>query len=440
MLYNFIELLIEIIVLGCITCGIFNYRFRKSIPGILIIAVYIATIIACAIIESDITACGIFETEFVFCNDFAPVSVISVLAVGLSISGTYRIFVTLLSYVAFQGIEEFAEILVKNIGNFSEGATEKPDFYLPIQIVLVVIFVAASVVLQKFVYKKHFMSNSLLNRSNIVYFILFTIGIFATFFCITPLYKGFISASETPAVLALGLVGIMTINVLLSGFFLYYNAVQKKQYKNMSEVNERLVAAQTSYYNLMAEKEADTRKFRHDYTNHLFCLSELIKSGKSSDAIEYIDTLIEKNKSLRPPVQSGNYLVNAIASNLFSSYPDVCIEWNGSLPEQMKLSNVDVCTVFFNLLQNAFLAASQCEDRKNVSVTVKTTGTSLFITIVNDKCNPIIEESGNFRSTKADSSSHGLGIANVKACVEKYNGTFEASYDDKSFSVSIVLP
>lgn len=40
-------------------------------------------------------------------------------------------------------------------------------------------------------------------------------------------------------------------------------------------INEKLLETQADYYKMLLEKEDETRKFRHDMSNHIICIDAL---------------------------------------------------------------------------------------------------------------------------------------------------------------------
>lgn len=105
------------------------------------------------------------------------------------------------------------------------------------------------------------------------------------------------------------------------------------------------------------------------------------------------------------------------------------------------METMDIFSLFGNILDNAI----ECEtnlppDTRFIHLAVRTVNRMLTIHAENH-----FEDSLQFRdglpiTTKADKDSHGYGMMSVRHIVEKYNGSFSISTQDKLFQIDIVMP
>jgi sensor histidine kinase regulating citrate/malate metabolism len=91
--------------------------------------------------------------------------------------------------------------------------------------------------------------------------------------------------------------------------------------------------------------------------------------------------LVKKKEQFSIEIQSGSDIVNAIANNLIEENRDngISVRWIGALPPQLNISNMDLCTVFSNILTNAFETAAPLPNDKIIEVTVKILRVNLCI-------------------------------------------------------------
>lgn len=162
--------------------------------------------------------------------------------------------------------------------------------------------------------------------------------------------------------------------------------------------------------------------------------------GEYKEAEKYLHELKSSIEELKVKQQTGNRLVNVILSDISTRYKYVDLIWNGELPAQMEISNMDVCVIFSNILENAFSAAAECEESHEVEVKIKGIANGLFIWVRNDMIKPVIEKNGRFVTYKSDEKNHGIGTINVKNCVRSNGGKVEYSYTEKNFITEIVIP
>ena len=204
-------------------------------------------------------------------------------------------------------------------------------------------------------------------------------------------------------------------------------------------MHEKILTAQKEYYEHLLDLESETRRFRHDINNHILCINALLSDNKYDAAKDYVQEIGESISSMRNKLATGNSLVNAIVNDISIKYNNVMLEWQGMIPEELTISNMDICTIFSNLLDNAFCAASKCSSGK-VGVTVKTVANSLMVTIKNDISEPVKVKSSKFITSKKDKKNHGIGTMNVLECVKSHEGKVEYSYTDKDFTAEVILP
>ena len=243
------------------------------------------------------------------------------------------------------------------------------------------------------------------------------------------------SSTERLAALALSISGIVFMIVCSCIISVQgkYRALKKE-----SEITSKLLKLQEEYYTTLLSKEEDTKKFRHDIRTHLYSLQTLIKNKEYQNAENYLSKLNADFEELYITYSVGNKLVDVILNDIYSRHKNVKFNLNGSINSKIIISQMDMCTIFSNLLSNAFEAAERCEDKK-VDMNIKILGSNLFINIVNTSLPPIKIDKNEFLSSKSG-SWHGYGLKNVKSCLEKYNGNFESSYDGQFFTTEIIIP
>ena len=139
---------------------------------------------------------------------------------------------------------------------------------------------------------------------------------------------------------------------------------------------------------------------------------------------------------------TGNDLVNAIVSDtLSSSVKQIEFEMKGLLPEDLHLSEYDLCTLFSNLFSNAKEACEKLVHIKpSIRMDVEESKQGCLIVIQNPIEWKIHMKDSQLVTSKSDKENHGLGTKNILRVVKKYNGTIEFLVTDGLFRVEIQLP
>ena len=65
---------------------------------------------------------------------------------------------------------------------------------------------------------------------------------------------------------------------------------------------------------------------------------------------------------------------------------------------------------------------------------------NLIVLIDNSYNGNLIISDGKLQSTKHKKEKHGMGISNVEKIAAKYGGEMYIDYNDKIFSVSVIIP
>lgn len=110
----------------------------------------------------------------------------------------------------------------------------------------------------------------------------------------------------------------------------------------------------------------------------------------------------------------------------------------GHFPNRCHIPVYDLCTIFFNLLNNAIEAAENA-DTKEIWVICKYDAKDILIEIGNYYCNDIRIENDKIHTTKIQEEYHGWGLENVKDSVKKCNGLMDIEMTGDRFIVSISL-
>ena len=271
-------------------------------------------------------------------------------------------------------------------------------------------------------------------RVNIFYLILIiageiSIGGFITAF---QFVKGY---SKVFAVM-LCICGIV---FLILSVVMMINYISKNHYKEIADVNERLLKSKENYYTMLLQKDKDTIKFRHDISKHLNCMYILFDKGEYDELRKYFDKIGAELNELRPKIQTGNDLVSAILNDIADKYPSVKYEIEGKLSNEIGMCSMDLCTIFYNLFENAFAAADK-SDKKSVKVSFKYIGCNLFCRIENSTAHNVSISNNRLVTEKEDKENHGFGTRNASDCIERNGGTIKFNCENNLFSAEIVFP
>lgn len=206
---------------------------------------------------------------------------------------------------------------------------------------------------------------------------------------------------------------------------------------------------QKQQYEYQMQQSAAVRRFKHDLTNHIGVLRELMNQEKTEEAKAYIDTIWGMQDSFEQKVHTGDSFLDVIM-NYYAHLAEkekIAFTVSGKLAENMHLEMVDITTMVGNILQNAVEAAVQAVVPK-IRVELVEHRKEIFITVSNSVRRAGVKRdfymTSKMMTSKMDRENHGLGLKNVTAAVEKYHGEYymESTVEngEDTFQISIAIP
>ncbi len=243
------------------------------------------------------------------------------------------------------------------------------------------------------------------------------------------------SLLNTTCMISIGIIVVIVIYIKNTNDKLEQMIVLEQQMKQL----------QANYYETLLDKEEATRKYRHDMNNHLICLKRLIEVGDMDGTKEYIGQMNAnmqeiKNKSYNTGITIFDVLMNYHIEQLES---EVDVKIKGCCNQSVALSDIDMCIVFSNLIQNAVEALNRSNREGDFfHVEIKEGKEFVGIKIVNSLLPETVQldEKGNLRTVKEDKQNHGIGILNVKETVEKNGGKIEYQLEEEQIICEVILP
>ena len=170
------------------------------------------------------------------------------------------------------------------------------------------------------------------------------------------------------------------------------------------------------------------RKLRHDYYNHINVIRNITDTEKRE---AYIDELTHKIEDRNGIAFCSNAALDALLFNekAQADAAGVKITYKIGDLSEVKIPDLDICTVLSNLLDNAVRGASECESERFVELVMTVSAGQLVIRVTNSAVAP----KEDLSTTKKDKDKHGLGLSIVRETAEKYHGAAVWSYENGVF-------
>ena len=234
--------------------------------------------------------------------------------------------------------------------------------------------------------------------------------------------------------------------VLTDGFFIkaIYDNQQKAELKMSLDQAMQLEKMQYEYYENLTESVYSMRKFRHDMNNTLQTLSVMMNDPDSPESREngrqLFEQMQEKYKQTQIPYYSSNPVINAVilSKSLAAEENGVKLIVSVNGENLDGIENIDLCSIFSNLLDNALEAARNIRDGE-IELSSWSEAGYFFIKCVNSYAgkSSLVKKNGKkLASTKG--SGRGLGLSIIESVAGKYDGRVVIDAEEK-FSVLVGL-
>ena len=185
----------------------------------------------------------------------------------------------------------------------------------------------------------------------------------------------------------------------------------------------------------------EARMIRHEYNNNLLALQILAAQGKETELKDALGRMLQiGNASEDVRISSGNRTIDMILSDKLKTVRtrNIPVHVQAMIPDDLPVDVLDVCTVLFNLLDNA-LEAGQKVTEPRVDITLHTVGGYLTILVRNRIEQSILAVNPELITSKDDSGQHGYGVKAVRKIVEKYQGLLDFYEEDGWFCACAML-
>ena len=190
----------------------------------------------------------------------------------------------------------------------------------------------------------------------------------------------------------------------------------------------------------LQESQEKTIIYRHDMRHHLNLIDAYLGDNNQAAAQKYITEVEKTIESAVVEKYCRNYTVNLILYFYIAKAQDeqIAVKTQINLSEKNAVSDMDLCVIFANALENAVNACkriSNANDRA-LKIVCKTKSDKLFIQITNR-----YEGTVTFVNDMPVSSeeNHGFGTKSIAAVAHKYDGVFSFTAEDGVFKTSIIL-
>lgn len=192
---------------------------------------------------------------------------------------------------------------------------------------------------------------------------------------------------------------------------------------------------------------------RHDINNYVADMEQLLQTGSEygqmpvqirKEAEHYLQSMQQAAAELSLQFSTGNPVTDVILNRKGQICAQEGISLEGDLlyPANFLIEVFDLGIVLNNALDNAIEACRKMSEERKKEIRFRgyVKGRMFFLVVENtyDKTMMRIRD-GKLLTTKNDEEIHGLGMSNMRSCVEKYYGTMQYEPGENRFILTIML-
>lgn len=222
----------------------------------------------------------------------------------------------------------------------------------------------------------------------------------------------------------------VTIIVVYPVIFLNLNSMSEVAFKREVERQNKLLIAQIEMENkqLIADSQ-----FRHDRRHHNLVMLEFANRGDIDGIREYLKNLVDGEAKL---CEEAKYCDNRMINTVLSVYErrarenNISVVISANASRELVVLPQDIVIVIANLFENAINATSKLKNKeKIIDISIRESSQRLLIKVEN-----LCREKLAF-----DESFYGIGISSIISITQKYDGMYDFSAENGTFSAKISL-
>lgn len=234
-------------------------------------------------------------------------------------------------------------------------------------------------------------------------------------------------------------VGLVVLAVVITILLL-----KRKYDKRLSDFQDSVLKKQRDEVQNIYQT---MRAWRHDYHNHIQSIKAMLAMKKFEELDAYLGTLEQDLDSIDIAIRTGNVGLDAILSSKVSIARKNNIEVNctAKVPDQLKISDVHLCAIVGNLLDNAIEACEKIKSeegnqfpQKFIRIYIGMFKQQLYISVSNSTNAKHRRRLNELVTSKL--GEHGFGLRRIDKIAEQYDGFVNRKNEPGIFATEVMLP
>ena len=214
------------------------------------------------------------------------------------------------------------------------------------------------------------------------------------------------------------------------GYRLYVDELMKEKEKYSKESME-----------IIKRSNEELREFKHDLKNYLLPLQEAMETMPQSEMAKVWEKINQKIEDVQTLIQTGNSYVDSMINTKITLARSEKVDVKCTILSKMEgIDDLEFCSVFGNLMDNAIEAEWKVTEKKEIIIFVEEKMGYLRLEIQNKIEKSVLNENSSLNTTKKDTSSHGIGHKSIKRTMQKVGGALKYYETGDLFCAEAVFP
>lgn len=224
-----------------------------------------------------------------------------------------------------------------------------------------------------------------------------------------------------------------------------YFVVQQMSKDNQTKLEYELMKEKEKYskesMEIIKRSNEELREFKHDLKNYLLPLQEAMETMPQSEMVKVWEKINQKIEDVQTLIQTGNSYVDSMINTKITLARSEKVDVKCTILSKMEgIDDLEFCTVFGNLMDNAIEAERKVTEKKEIIIFVEEKMGYLRLEIQNKIEKSVLNENSSLNTTKKDTSSHGIGHKSIKRTMQKVGGALKYYETGDLFCAEAVFP
>ena len=264
-------------------------------------------------------------------------------------------------------------------------------------------------------------------------FLLINIGLQPTYYSVLREGTVFISYCA--------ILGMM-FALQLAIFFFFYQIVMTMMALETERQRVRILEVQEKQFQNQQAYLADTSRMRHDLRHTILALKGMADAGDQAGIADFLDRYVKSMPVNEVTNYCASNAVNATLNHFAHAAREEGIRtiWRINLPDKCPVSDMDLCSILGNILENAFRACKNVpESDRSIRLTVTTMDEpNLYIVAANTFDGKVRRKGSTYLSTREGGT--GMGLTSITLTAEKYGGSAHFHHEGCVFCTDVRIP